>query len=893
MERICIIIPNSPFLADARTLPSLGPLSVAAELERNNVPVDVIDLNSIENEEDIISQYCSDSDAKIFALGCTSPQLPMARSVIESIRKYKPEARCILGGPHVTLTYADYKREKGLGMSDGRAHRAFRVISELANVLVSGDGQTGIMAAIRPNSPHVIDGDNPDSEFWIQENKLSDYPWSDRKLIDMDSYEFYIEKEKATHLVGMLACPYQCFADDTLIGLPNGLFYPKEAEGDDIDICPEGHIHHLGNFGNSKIVSNGIKRCLKVETETALSLTLTPNHPVLCAEKERLNWKDAEQIRVGDYIAIEADQNKITDYVKLPPISPAQSSAHAFLEKNVAIPAILDEKVAYLIGALIGDGSMPRDGRAGIHFAIKERTEEKIKKNLYDCFGFCGATYKAANTDKMQHLWVYSRRVRKFFEESVGVDCKNKLTVPKLIRRSPKSVVLSFLSGLWDTDGYTPKDKSHSYLATKSRQFAEEVAYLAMWVGLGAIVHWTSPNPTTGERHSRVSICLESCWDKKDGNGHPCLTSSIPVNNRRIYRSPKSRKLHWRTSTGRKQSGVSRTLLKEKEPNHPLLSGKYLYCQVKEINEVGFHQVYDVSVPQLHRFTANGISLHNCSFCGGRLSPFFRRTRKRTTSDIIGEMRHLYREYGLKGIFLADDESNLPVNFVDYMNAIVDLQEELGVSLKIRAFAKANLLTEAQAEAMARAGLRNLLIGFESGSERILTNIKKKSTRAQNTEAIRICKKYGISVKFLMSIGHVGEDISTIKETHQWLLDMEPEEFDVTIITVYPSVPYSSYAAPHPTEKGVWIYTADNGDILYFYETDFSKESAFYKGIPGSYSSLVWTSDLSRGDIVELRDWIEDDVRTKLKIPWPTISTGKRYEATMGMLPGYVYKRSK
>lgn len=487
--RVCIVIPDSPFLADSRTLPSLGSLAVAAELKRQKIPVDVLDLNAIKNSDDVIQQYCQQSDTNIFALGCTSPQLPLARQAIEAIRAYKPEAKCVLGGPHVTLTYADYKREQKLGI-DGRAHKSFRIMSELADCLISGDGQTGLMEALRSGFPSIIDGDDPNSPYWIKEEDLGGYDWPDRSLIDMDSYNFNIDGVRATHLIGMLACPYMC------------------------------------------------------------------------------------------------------------------------------------------------------------------------------------------------------------------------------------------------------------------------------------------------------------------------------------------------------------------------------------------------------------------SFCGGRLSPSFRRTRKRPVSDIIGEVENIYRNYGYLGYFLAEDEANLPNNFVDYMNSFVNLQEKLGVSFSLRAFAKANLLTESQAEAMARAGLKKLLIGFESGSEKILTNIQKKSTKAQNTRAVEICRKYGISVKFLMSIGHAGEDFFTIKETHQWLLDMEPDEVDITIITVYPSVPYSSYAIAHPTEEDTWVYTAKNGDVLFFRETDFSRDSAFYKGIPGEYSSLVWTPHLSREDIVELRNWMEEDLRTKLKIPYPIITPSQRHEASMGMLPGYIYRSS-
>ena len=83
---------------------------------------------------------------------------------------------------------------------------------------------------------------------------------------------------------------------------------------------------------------------------------------------------------------------------------------------------------------------------------------------------------------------------------------------------------------------------------------------------------------------------------------------------------------------------------------------------------------------------------------------------------------------------------------------------------------------------MYRSGFRWLLTGFKSGDERILTNIQKRATRADNTRAIEIAKKYNLKVKALMSIGHAGESSESIENTKKWLLETDPEEFDCTII---------------------------------------------------------------------------------------------------------------
>src|SRR6185369_16269875 len=103
---------------------------------------------------------------------------------------------------------------------------------------------------------------------------------------------------------------------------------------------------------------------------------------------------------------------------------------------------------------------------------------------------------------------------------------------------------------------------------------------------------------------------------------------------------------------------------------------------------------------------------------------------------------------------------------------------------------KAELFTDEQAEAMYQAGFRWLLVGFESGDERILANIQKRASRDDNTRAMDIARRHDLKVKALMSVGHPGESENTIRATRDWLLEVKPADFDVSIITTYPGTPY-------------------------------------------------------------------------------------------------------
>src|SRR5437879_1047648 len=273
-----------------------------------------------------------------------------------------------------------------------------------------------------------------------------------------------------------------------------------------------------------------------------------------------------------------------------------------------------------------------------------------------------------------------------------------------------------------------------------------------------------------------------------------------------------------------------------------------------------------------------------------------RRVRMRTTESVVAEIKHLYETYAVKGFMLYDDELNVNPQMVELMNAIEKLQKQLGVQFRLRGFIKSQLFTDEQADAMARAGFRWMLTGFESGSPRILENINKKATREENTRCVEIARRHGLKVKALMSIGHPGETRQTIQETRVWLLEAEPDDFDVTIITTYPGTPYYDQAVRHPTEDNVWIYTYQRtGDRLYSYEVDYMRVADYYKGDPeGGYKSYVYTDALSAEELVQLRNQLEEDVRKILKIPFNPSRPGARFDHSMGQfaLPATILRAS-
>ena len=304
-----------------------------------------------------------------------------------------------------------------------------------------------------------------------------------------------------------------------------------------------------------------------------------------------------------------------------------------------------------------------------------------------------------------------------------------------------------------------------------------------------------------------------------------------------------------------------------------------LFRRIVSKRFIGRSRVYNLTVCPGHSYIANGIIVHNCpfacGFCCGRSIPFYRHVKYRQHEDVIAEIRHLYLRYGFTGFMFYDDEMNVNPKMIQFMGMLEDLQAELGVEFRFRGFVKAGIFTQAHATAMYGAGFRWLLCGFEGADPKLLLNINKKATVEDNTEMVEFAKKAGMKVKALMSIGHPGESPASVRAVEDWLIDVEPEDFDLTVITPYPGSPYYDKAQK---VGDVWRYET-NGDALYMDEVDYTVESDFYKGMQGAYISHVYTDHLSRAEIVWARDAVESSVRAKLDIPYPGLN---QFDHSMG-----------
>jgi len=107
------------------------------------------------------------------------------------------------------------------------------------------------------------------------------------------------------------------------------------------------------------------------------------------------------------------------------------------------------------------------------------------------------------------------------------------------------------------------------------------------------------------------------------------------------------------------------------------------------VDASSYHYGID-GVPALSMIAQLGCPF-GCGFCGGRMSPFLRRVRTRSSESIVQEMVHLFKTYGVLGFMLYDDELNVSPNIVELMNLIHTTTKNLGVEFRLRGFGLAQV----------------------------------------------------------------------------------------------------------------------------------------------------------------------------------------------------------
>jgi len=171
---------------------------------------------------------------------------------------------------------------------------------------------------------------------------------------------------------------------------------------------------------------------------------------------------------------------------------------------------------------------------------------------------------------------------------------------------------------------------------------------------------------------------------------------------------------------------------------------------------------------------------YRCTYCA--LENQGKIYRKRSVANVVDEIEHDVRRYGVKQIGFMD-----PIFPMGRKHAIDFSQEMIRRGLNEKVVWLSELRTDSvdreALEWLKKSGCRRLVFGIESGVDSLLKTVNKRNQASVSRETIRHCREVGITTVGLFMIGLPGETPEQTQQTIEYACSLELDfaKFAITV----------------------------------------------------------------------------------------------------------------
>jgi len=176
-----------------------------------------------------------------------------------------------------------------------------------------------------------------------------------------------------------------------------------------------------------------------------------------------------------------------------------------------------------------------------------------------------------------------------------------------------------------------------------------------------------------------------------------------------------------------------------------------------------------------------------CTFCNSA----FTTLRSLSAANMVEQIKHLRYVYGVRQIQFYDD------TFTVAKQTVIEFCRRMiadRVDVTWIAFIRGDCFSSEIAGLMKAAGCHQVLVGIESGDERIMRNIGKPIDKKRYHKAVQIAHEHGIEVRASFIIGNVGETWETMQASLDFAKELDLDLFQLNISTPYPGTQLYEYA---------------------------------------------------------------------------------------------------
>jgi hopanoid biosynthesis associated radical SAM protein HpnJ len=192
--------------------------------------------------------------------------------------------------------------------------------------------------------------------------------------------------------------------------------------------------------------------------------------------------------------------------------------------------------------------------------------------------------------------------------------------------------------------------------------------------------------------------------------------------------------------------------------------------------------------PFVSLYTTRGCPAQ-CTFCLWPQTLSGHPWRKRSSDDVAVEMAKAKQMWpNVKEFFFDDDTFNIQKARTIELCAKL---KPLGLTWSCTSRVTTDFET---LKAMKEAGCRLLIVGYESGDQQILKNIKKGATIERARQFTKDCHKLGLVIHGDFIMGLPGETHETINNTIAFAKELDVETIQVSVAHAYPGTELYDYA---------------------------------------------------------------------------------------------------
>ena len=222
-------------------------------------------------------------------------------------------------------------------------------------------------------------------------------------------------------------------------------------------------------------------------------------------------------------------------------------------------------------------------------------------------------------------------------------------------------------------------------------------------------------------------------------------------------------------------------------------------------------------------FSLNMAASRGCSFrCNWCAKPIWgNQYLQRPARETAAEMLYLRRHYRPDHIWFADDIFGFRV---DWVNEFAAALQEGGGGVPFTIQLRADLVSPRMAAALRAAGCREVWLGAESGSQKILDAMNKGTTVEQNHVARSLLGAEGIRVGFFLQLGYLGENLHDILATRRLLQEARPDDVGVSVSYPLPGTRFHEQVREQMRGKTHW---QESNDLEMMFEGTY--RSDFYR----------------------------------------------------------------